>query len=65
MDHLQWRNINMALKQTNLLLAALHTYFQMRNCHKDKSILLITEYSMQIKKGYAMCNLLEILNPMK
>lgn len=50
MDHLQWRNINMALKQSIPLLAVLHTYFQMRNCFKDKSTLLITEYRMQIKK---------------
>lgn len=40
----------MALKQSIPLLAVLHTYFQMRNCFKDKSTLLITEYRMQIKK---------------
>lgn len=47
----------MALKQSTPLLAALHMYFQMRNCHKDKSTLLNTEYRMQIKKGYAICEI--------
>lgn len=47
----------MALKQSTPLLAALHMYFKMRNCHKDKSTLLITEFRMQIKNGYAICEI--------